>query len=84
MALALAHYADRRRFFSPPRRREVAGHVARPLLKQYGLPADTSYDLLLCTMYYRLFIADRGKDEIHAARAARAGVAAAGKVSRVF
>ncbi|MFW6168877.1 MAG: RDD family protein [Planctomycetota bacterium] len=73
MALALAHYAERRRFFSPPRRREVAAHVARPLLKQYGLPADTSFDLLLCAMYYRLFIADHGRDEIHAARAGAAG-----------
>ncbi|MFO7907132.1 MAG: RDD family protein [Planctomycetota bacterium] len=73
MALALAHYAERRRFFSAPRRREVAAHVARPLLKRYGLPADTSFDLLLCTMYYRLFIADRGKDEMHAARAGATG-----------
>ena len=69
MALALAHYAERRRFFSPPRRREVAAHLAEPLLRQYGLPSNTSYDLLLCTMYYRLFIADRGDDETHAARA---------------
>lgn len=73
MALTLAHYAERRRYFSAPRRREVAAHVARPLLKQYGLPADTSFDLLLCTMYYRLFIADRGQDEVHAARAGAAG-----------
>lgn len=72
LALALAHYAERRRFFPGARRREVAGHLAKPLLEQYGLPADTSYDLLLCTMYYRLFIADRGADE---ANAARAGVA---------
>ncbi len=69
MALALAHYAERRRFFSPPRRREVAAYLAEPLLRQYGLPANTSYDLLLCTMYYRLFIADRGADETHAAQA---------------
>ena len=69
MARALAHYAERRQFFSPARRREVAAHVAEPLLQQYGLPPNTSYDLLLCTMYYRVFIADRGKDEEHAARA---------------
>ncbi len=69
IALALAHYAERRRFFSPARRRELAAHLAEPLLAQYGLPANTSYDLLLCTMYYRLFIADRGDDESHAARA---------------
>ena len=27
------------------------------------LPPDTSYDLLLCALYYRTFIADRGQDE---------------------
>ena len=32
MARALAHYAERRQYFSPPRRREVAKHVAQPLL----------------------------------------------------
>jgi uncharacterized RDD family membrane protein YckC len=69
MARALAHYAERRQFFSPARRREVAAHIAEPLLQQYGLPSNTSYDLLLCTMYYRVFIADRGKDEEHQARA---------------
>jgi uncharacterized RDD family membrane protein YckC len=69
LARALAHYAERRKYFSPPRRREVAKHVAQPLLKQFGLPDNTSYDLLLCAMYYRLFIADRADDETHAARA---------------
>jgi hypothetical protein len=69
MARALAHYAERRRFFSAPRRREVARHLAEPLLKQFGLPADTSYDLFLCSMYYRVFIADRMDDERHAAKA---------------
>src|SRR6185295_15486570 len=60
MAKALATYVERRRFFSLPRRREVAKHLAEPLLERFGLPADTSYDLLLCALYYRKFIADRG------------------------
>jgi uncharacterized RDD family membrane protein YckC len=67
LAKALSTYVERRRFFSPPRRREVARHLAEPLLKQFGLPADTSYDLLLCALYYRAFIADRGEDEQQAA-----------------
>ena len=41
----------------------VARHVAVPLLERFGLPADTSYDLLLCALYYRTFIADRSQDE---------------------
>lgn len=63
MAKALATYVERRRFFTPPRRREVARHLAEPLLDRFELPADTSYDLLLCALYYRTFIADRSQDE---------------------
>jgi uncharacterized RDD family membrane protein YckC len=62
LARALATYVDRRRFFAPERRREIAGHLAEPLLRQFGLPRDTSYDLLLCALYYRTFIADRGDE----------------------
>jgi uncharacterized RDD family membrane protein YckC len=67
LARTLSTYVERRRFFSPPRRREVARHLAEPLLRRFGLPADTSYDLLLCALYYRAFIADRGEDERQAA-----------------
>lgn len=63
LAKALATYVERRRFFSIPRRREVAKHLAEPLLERFGLPPDTSYDLLLCALYYRTFIADRSQDE---------------------
>jgi hypothetical protein len=52
-------YVDRRRFFQPERRREVARHLAEPLIRQFGLLPDTSHDLLLCALYYRTFIADR-------------------------
>ncbi|MBC7855836.1 MAG: RDD family protein [Pirellulaceae bacterium] len=62
-ARALATYVERRKFFSLPRRREVAKHLAEPLLAKFGLPPDTSYDLLLCSLFYRTFIADRGDDE---------------------
>jgi uncharacterized RDD family membrane protein YckC len=63
LARALATYVERRRFFTPPRRREVARHLAEPLLVRFGLPGDTSYDLLLCALFYRTFIADRSQDE---------------------
>jgi len=63
LAKTLAAYVDRRRFFSIPRRREVARHLAEPLLVQFGFPLDTSYDLLLCALYYRGFVADRSDDE---------------------
>ncbi len=63
MARCLAGYVDRRRFFSIARRREVARHVAEPLIERFGFPADTSYDLLLCALYYRAFVADRTDEE---------------------
>ena len=59
LARALAVYVERRRFFSVPRRREIARHLGRPLLERFNLPADTSHDLLLCALYYRVFVADR-------------------------
>jgi uncharacterized RDD family membrane protein YckC len=58
MARALAAYVERRKNFTPPRRKQVASHLAQPLLVRFGLPEDTSYDLLLCALYYRTFIAD--------------------------
>jgi len=62
LAKALSHYVDRRRFFSVARRREVAKWIAIPLLEQFELPSDTSHDLLLCSLYYRTFVADQRDD----------------------
>jgi uncharacterized RDD family membrane protein YckC len=59
LARSLAAYANRRSFFSPDRRREVARHLAQPLLERFGFPTNTSYDLLLCSLYHRTFVADR-------------------------
>ena len=63
LAKTLATYVERRRFFTASRRREVARHLAEPLLEQFGMRKDTSHDLLLCALYYRTFIADRAGDE---------------------
>jgi uncharacterized RDD family membrane protein YckC len=63
LAQALATYVERRRFFMAARRREVARHLAAPLLEQFGMRSDTSHDLLLCALYYRTFIADRAADD---------------------
>jgi uncharacterized RDD family membrane protein YckC len=62
LARTLSAYVDRRRFFSLPRRREVARHLAEPLLARFGFPPDTSYDLLLCALYHRTFVADLSED----------------------
>lgn len=68
MARAIASYADRRRFFSPARRREVARHLAEPLLRLFQLPADTSHDLLLCALYHRTFVLASADDRLQAPR----------------
>jgi uncharacterized RDD family membrane protein YckC len=59
LAQAVSTYVERRRFFSVPRRREIARHLGEPLLEKFGMRPDTSHDLLLCAVYYRAFIADR-------------------------
>ncbi|HTN77771.1 MAG TPA: RDD family protein [Pirellulaceae bacterium] len=68
MARAIASYADRRRFFSPARRREVARHLAEPLLTLFQLPLDTSHDLLLCALYHRTFVLQRADERAPAPR----------------
>jgi len=63
LARTLATYVERRRFFTQPRRREVARHLGEPLLERFGFRRDTSCDLLLCALYYRTFIADRPEED---------------------
>jgi uncharacterized RDD family membrane protein YckC len=61
-AKALATYVERRRFFNPARRQEIATHLAVPLIERYNLPAVADYDLLLCAVYYQVFVSE-GADE---------------------
>lgn len=62
MVKAVATYVERRRYFTTARRREIARHLAQPLLEQFNLPADTSYDLMLCALYYRTFLSQQSSD----------------------
>lgn len=62
MVKAVATYVERRRYFTTARRREIARHLAQPLLDQFNLPADTSYDLMLCALYYRTFLSQQSAD----------------------
>ena len=62
LARCLISYVDRRRTLSPEQRREIAAHLAESLLTKYNFPADTSYDVLLCALYYRAFVTDRVGD----------------------
>jgi uncharacterized RDD family membrane protein YckC len=58
MARALASYAERRAFLSPARRREIAKHLAIPLIERFEFRADIDTDLLLYALYYRTFLTD--------------------------
>lgn len=59
LARALSAYVQRRQTFPWQRRAEIAKHVGEPMRVKLGLPPGTSYDLLLCALYHRAFIADR-------------------------
>jgi uncharacterized RDD family membrane protein YckC len=59
MMHAIGAFVERRKYLSPGRRHEIARHIAKPLLEKCNLPADTSYDLLMCALYHRQFVADK-------------------------
>jgi uncharacterized RDD family membrane protein YckC len=59
LARSLAAYVDRRAMFAWGRRLEIAGHLAYPLREKYNLPPETDFDLLLCALYQRAFVAER-------------------------
>ena len=63
-AQAVAAYAERRRHLSTARRHEIAAHLAKPLLPRFRLLPDTSYDLLLCAIYYKAFVADQTTEDL--------------------
>lgn len=50
---ALAAYVERRPRISSARRRDIARHLAAPLVKRFGLPTDTNFDLLLCALHWK-------------------------------
>jgi hypothetical protein len=58
---ALTKYVSRRAMFSHERRSEIARRLAETLIRQFSLPPQTNYDLLLCALYYRAFIDDRAE-----------------------
>jgi len=56
---ALSHYVERRRYFSPGRRADIARHLGEPLRQRFNLPPGTSHDLIVCALYYRTFIGEQ-------------------------
>ena len=58
MADCLRSYVEGRRRLNSSQRLEIAAHLAVPLLARYGLPRTTDYDMMLCAMYFRVFVRD--------------------------
>lgn len=58
MARTLATYAERRSYLSPGRRREVAKHLAQPLIERFEFRPEVDPDLLLLALYHNTFLAD--------------------------
>lgn len=63
LAKAISHYVDRRRYFGPARRAEIARHVGEVLVEQYNLPPGIDHDALLCVLYQRAFLTGRQEEE---------------------
>jgi hypothetical protein len=58
LAMTLSSYVSRRRRFGWNRRVEIARHLSEPLRIRFGLPPETSPDLLLCAVYHRTFFSE--------------------------
>ena len=58
LAQAVATYAERRQQLGVTRAGEIATKLAGTLCRQFGLPADTDSDLLICSLYYKIFVGE--------------------------
>ncbi len=56
LARAISQYVDRRRYFGPAQRAEIARHVGEIFVQQYNLPSGIDHDALLCVLYRRAFL----------------------------
>ena len=60
---AVARYVERRPHLSAERRAEMAGWLLEAFLNRYPQFPKVAPDLFLLALYYRIFIADRDRDE---------------------
>ncbi|MDB5337074.1 MAG: domain containing protein [Planctomycetaceae bacterium] len=59
----LGSYVGRRLDFSPLRRQDLSGLLAKHFIRAWSLPRDTDTDRLLCAMYRRAVISQQEQDE---------------------
>ena len=58
LSRVLAKYVERRSYFGPARRQEIAGRLGSLLSDQLQLPPGTDHDALLCALYQKTFGTD--------------------------
>ncbi|WP_442483734.1 RDD family protein [Aeoliella sp. SH292] len=63
LAKAISQYVDRRRYFGPARRAEIARHVGEAFVEKYNLPPGIDHDALLCVLYRRAFLTARAEEQ---------------------
>lgn len=66
LTYAIGLYMERRRFWTPHRREDIACILAEPLIKIFELLPDTSSDLLLCAIYVRIYYSAEQRQAIMA------------------
>ena len=59
MAQTIGLYMESRRKLGISRREEIAGRIAKPLLKKFELLPNTGYDLFLCALYVKIFLSEQ-------------------------
>ncbi len=63
LSRALSEYVLRRKHFTPARREDIARHLGQLFIEEFQLDPKTSYDLLLCALYYKNFLAEGDTEE---------------------
>ncbi|MFO0943630.1 MAG: RDD family protein [Pirellulales bacterium] len=58
MAQTVGLYMENRKRLGLARREEIAGKIAKPLIRRFELLPNTGCDLLLCAMYVRIFLSE--------------------------
>lgn len=68
LSQAVGLYMENRQRLPPTRRTDVAKYVALPLIRKFELLPDTSYDLLMCALYVKIFMSENqqlvGRDQM--------------------
>ena len=58
LSKAIAAYVERREQLGVARAGEIATKLAGTLADRFGLPVDTDPDLLICSLYYKIFVGE--------------------------